>query len=173
MKGMYSFIFQSRQMPILRIFLFMFIFSGFFSCKGQVESKSFQVLLHTMLKETVPIMTVDELEKRKEDLPLLLDAREKKEYQVSHLPKAKWVGFEDFELSRLAGVPKDQEIVVYCSIGVRSEKIGEKLQAAGYKNVKNLYGSLFEWVNQGNTVYDQKEKPTPKFMPTIKNGASG
>jgi len=44
--------------------------------------------------------------------------------------------------------------VVYCSIGVRSEDIGEKLMDAGYNNVTNLYGGIFEWKNKGNQVYD-------------------
>ena len=44
--------------------------------------------------------------------------------------------------------------VVYCSIGVRSEKIGEKLQAAGYTNVKNLYGGIFQWKGEGEKVVD-------------------
>jgi hypothetical protein len=50
--------------------------------------------------------------------------------------------------------------VVYCTVGVRSEKVGEKLKAAGYQNVRNLYGSIFEWVNQGNPVVDNQGKPT-------------
>ena len=57
-------------------------------------------------------------------------------------------------------MPKDASIVIYCSVGVRSEKIGEKLIAAGYTNVKNLYGSIFEWVNEGNAVYNMNGKAT-------------
>jgi len=30
----------------------------------------------------------------------------------------------------------------------------------GYKNVYNLYGSIFEWVNDGNEVVDKNNKPT-------------
>jgi hypothetical protein len=49
---------------------------------------------------------------------------------------------------------------VYCSIGYRSEKIGEQLQKLGYKNVYNLYGSLFAWVNRGYEVVDINNKST-------------
>ena len=38
----------------------------------------------------------------------------------------------------------------------------EKLKAAGYRNVRNLYGSIFEWVNQDNPVVDNQGKPTQK-----------
>jgi hypothetical protein len=47
----------------------------------------------------------------------------------------------------------DAHIVLYCSLGSRSEKIAEKLISAGYKNVYNLYGGIFEWINAGQPVY--------------------
>jgi rhodanese-related sulfurtransferase len=135
---------------------------NFFSCQAQVESGVFNVLLKAMLKETVPTISVDELAKRDLKKITLLDARSKEEFEVSHLKDARWVGYDDFDLSRVKGLNKDEEIVIYCSIGVRSEKIGEKLQKAGFKNVKNLYGSIFEWVNTGNTVFGPDGKPTEK-----------
>ena len=45
-------------------------------------------------------------------------------------------------------------VIVYCSIGKRSEDVTLKLKKAGYTNVKNLYGGIFEWVNQGHPVYN-------------------
>jgi predicted sulfurtransferase len=48
-------------------------------------------------------------------------------------------------------------------VGVRSEKIGEKLIAAGYKNVLNLYGGIFEWVNQNHPVYKQNGVQTAEI----------
>lgn len=141
--------------------IFLFMFSFFQKSYAQVQSKAFKVLLDTMLSESVPIVSCDELKKMNH--VVLLDAREKREFEVSHLKDARWIGYDTFSFSNLKDIPKDAPIVVYCSIGVRSEKIGEKLQKAGYKNVKNLYGSIFEWVNQGNTVYDMSGKPTTKI----------
>jgi len=128
---------------------------------SQVESKSFDILLKSMLKNTVTKISVKELIP-KIDKVVLLDAREPQEYEVSHLKNAKFVGFNQFNINTLQDIPKNSEIVVYCSIGVRSEKIGEKLKAAGYTNVKNLYGSIFEWVNQGNQVFNTQNLPTKK-----------
>ena len=128
---------------------------------SQVESKSFDILLKSMLKNTVTKISVKELIP-KIDQVVLLDAREPQEFEVSHLKNAKFVGFNQFNISTLQNIPKNYEIVVYCSIGVRSEKIGEKLKAAGFTNVKNLYGSIFEWVNQGNQVFDTRNLPTKK-----------
>jgi len=92
-----------------------------------------------------------------------LDARELEEFEVSHLRNARYVGFNNFSLEVIKDIPKTTPIVVYCSIGVRSEKIGEKLLAAGYTNVKNCYGSIFEWVNQGNEIVDMQNQPTKKI----------
>ncbi|WP_394748075.1 rhodanese-like domain-containing protein [Spongiimicrobium salis] len=90
---------------------------------------------------------------------LLLDAREKEEYNVSHIKGALWVGYDDFKKTRLKAIPKNKKIVVYCSVGYRSEKITQKLLKAGYTDVSNLYGGIFEWVNQGHQV-ENKEGAT-------------
>ncbi len=92
----------------------------------------------------------------------LLDTRKKEEYEVSHLKDALWVGDKAFDPKKvLEAIPdKEKPIVVYCSIGVRSEDIGEKLLAMGYTNVQNLYGGIFEWKNKENPVYNLKEQPT-------------
>ncbi len=121
-------------------------------------SKPFGIMVDALIKESVPVVTCTELKQMPD--AVLLDAREKREYAVSHLPKARWIGHTDFDLSRVANIPKTAPIVVYCSVGYRSEKVGEKLKAAGFTNVRNLYGSLFEWVNQGNPVVDSTGKPT-------------
>lgn len=143
-------------------FLFL-IFIMFLSktTNAQVKSKAFDSLLNVMVTKSVPTVGCEDIKKMKN--VELLDTREKREYEVSHLKDARWVGFDTFDLKSVAAIPKDANIVVYCSIGVRSGKIGEKLMQAGYKNVHNFYGSIFEWVNQGNPVYDMAGKPTNKI----------
>ncbi|WP_076498988.1 rhodanese-like domain-containing protein [Belliella pelovolcani] len=86
---------------------------------------------------------------------VLLDTREKREFEVSHLENAKWVGYETFDLEVMKTIPKDQVVIVYCSIGARSQEIGKKLQSAGYTQVYNLYGGIFHWVNEGKPVHNQ------------------
>lgn len=111
-------------------------------------------------KETVPYIHPDKVSDTASFV--LLDTREKEEYEVSHLKDALWVGDKTFDPKRvLEAIPdKEKPIVVYCSIGVRSEDIGEKLLAMGYTNVQNLYGGIFEWKNKDGAVYNLKEQPT-------------
>lgn len=115
--------------------------------------KKLNKALEQLNTESVPYIHVEEV-KSLENM-VLLDTRQKEEFTVSHLKNAIWVGYELFEQEKVSSLIEDKNtpIVVYCSIGVRSEDVGEKLQKAGYTNVKNLYGGIFEWKNQGNSVY--------------------
>lgn len=138
------------------------ILSIFQTIVVSAQSKSFDLLLRNMIKKTVPTIKVRELKSKKNEF-VLLDARERNEFEVSHIKNARFVGYNNFSLDSVKDLPLSTPIVVYCSIGVRSEKIGEKLIAAGYSNVKNCYGSIFEWVNEGNEVVDMEDKPTLKI----------
>jgi rhodanese-related sulfurtransferase len=116
--------------------------------QGHCENAQFDKKVASMLKFSVPAIDVKTLKDHAQPY-LLLDAREPEEYQVSHLPQAQNCGYEDFDLKKWEKMDKNQPVIVYCSIGYRSEKIAEKLKAAGFTKVMNLYGSIFEWVNRG------------------------
>ena len=105
---------------------------------------------------------------------LVLDARENNEFNVSHLKNAIYVGYDHFSLPTVTEKVKDKNkpIVVYCSIGVRSEDIAEKLKRAGYTNVFNLYGGIFEWKNKGGSVYDNSGNETQKVHAYSKEWSS-
>ena len=134
----------------------------FFISLTCVSQSTIPEVLKKYNKNTVQYITVEELKATKN--VLLLDTREPYEYIVSHLDNAVCVGHTKFNSKEfVTQFPnKESEIVVYCSIGVRSEQIGEKLLKLGYKNVKNLYGGIFEWKNKDNIVVDEKNKETDK-----------
>lgn len=120
--------------------------------------------LKGMYKNTVELITVNELyvEKNANSGLVLLDAREINEFKVCHIEGARCIGYNNFSIEVMEDIPKNSEIVIYCSLGVRSEHIGERLKEAGYKNVKNLYGGIFEWKYQDQIVVDKKGNPTEK-----------
>ena len=127
-----------------------------------VAQKKLDKTLKKFNRESVPYIQVEEVEQLEE--LLLLDAREREEFDVSHIKNAIWVGHKKFHLDSVVSKieNKNSTIVVYCSIGVRSENIGEKLMRAGYTNVTNLYGGIFEWKNKGYPVYDNSDSETEK-----------
>jgi rhodanese-related sulfurtransferase len=85
---------------------------------------------------------------------VILDTREKVEFEISRIQNAIWIGYDDFDISRIDSIEKNQEIIIYCSVGYRSSKIGEELIESGYKNVKNLYGGIFNWANENRPLYN-------------------
>lgn len=148
-------------MLITKAKILFLLFALFLFChtktQGQnnrmVKSKSYHVLLKKLLKHDVPEISVEILSKIEHSV-LLLDARELEEFNVSHLRNAKFVGYKNFDIYSLNDANKDQPILVYCSVGYRSEKITENLINVGFTNVQNLYGGIFEWKNKKLDVVD-------------------
>ena len=137
------------------IYIFVFFISA--SISGQ---NSLKKLLKKYNTESVSYASVEMIKSNPNYV--LLDARELKEYKVSHLKNAIHVGYDHFNLKETSTklTNKKAAIIVYCSIGIRSEDIAEKLQKAGYKNIYNLFGGIFEWKNKENIVVDSKNQPT-------------
>ena len=130
---------------------------GVFSSDGQeVQNSGYQFVLKNLLSHSVNEVSVEACD----TTAIFLDAREWVEYDVSRLPGAIWVGYEDFDPERVAALDKSAKVVVYCSIGYRSEKIAERLDSAGFTDVSNLYGGIFEWKNQDRVVVTSNDQET-------------
>ncbi|MFT7377599.1 MAG: rhodanese-related sulfurtransferase [Sphingobacteriales bacterium] len=130
----------------------MFSLTTLFGCaQKKVGSGAYNMTLKALLSHSVPEVEVKDISDTSD--VFFLDSRAKAEFEVSHIKGAKWVGYDDFDLARVSEVSKDKKIVVYCSVGFRSEKISEKLIADGFTNVSNLYGGIFEWKNQDKPVF--------------------
>jgi rhodanese-related sulfurtransferase len=80
--------------------------------------------------------------------PLLLDVRTEAEWNVSHIPGARRVDPNATAEIAGRGIAKDAPVVIYCSVGYRSSNVANRLRAAGFSNVSNLEGSIFEWANE-------------------------
>ena len=138
--------------------LFMTFFLG--SKAQEVGSTAFDIILRGVLSHTVNEVSVQDVKGKTEIL--FVDAREQSEYEVSHIKDAVFVGYDNLDLSDLGKVDKNKEVVVYCSVGYRSEKVAEKLLEIGFSDVSNLYGGIFEWINQKQIVVNLKNEPTDK-----------
>jgi rhodanese-related sulfurtransferase len=144
-----------------RLILFIFLFSiAKWSPAQEVGSRAYGWMLDGLLDHSVPEVSVNDVQDLRSYV--WLDAREEEEFNVSHIPNAIHVGYDHFDMDALHGVGKDQQILVYCSVGYRSERIAEKLRDAGYSQASNLYGGIFEWVNQGRTLVDSENNVTER-----------
>jgi len=129
--------------------------------KAICQNPKFDKKVANTLSHTVDFISPIQLAQIK-DQSFVLDTRELEEYNISHIPGAHYSSYSEFDIEPYLELPRDTTLVVYCSIGYRSEKIGEKLQAAGFTNVYNLYGSLFEWANQEFPLEDKAGEKTNK-----------
>jgi molybdopterin/thiamine biosynthesis adenylyltransferase/rhodanese-related sulfurtransferase len=100
------------------------------------------------VKNGIPQMSVKDLKQRidaGEDV-FILDVREPYEYQIAQIG-GKLIPQNDVP-QRLAEIPRDQEIVVQCRSGARSQKIAEFLKQSGYAQVVNLAGGILAWSDE-------------------------
>jgi phage shock protein E len=86
--------------------------------------------------------------------PYVLDVRTADEYVSGHVPGAVNIPHDQLA-GRLAEVPKDRDVVLYCRSGRRAMLAGEVLADHGYARLEYLQGDMPAWVEQGRPV----EKP--------------
>ena len=79
---------------------------------------------------------------------MFLDVRTPGEYNGGHVPSAKNIPVQVLS-SRLAEVPQDKTVYVYCESGVRSTRAVKLLVEAGYTNVINMKASMRGWRGAG------------------------
>ena len=135
----------------------------FFGATTSVAQQTIEEVLLKYNKQSIPYIYSEMLVDIQNDPSIvLLDTREKKEFEVSHIKGALYAGYKDFNLQKVLKniKSKDAQIIVYCSLGVRSEDIAEILQKAGYTNIKNLYGGIFNWKNKNLPLVNKQQKQT-------------
>lgn len=81
----------------------------------------------------------------------VLDVRTLGEYQQARLQAARLIPIDQV-LGRLAEIPADQPILVYCAVGSRSSQVAEFLDRQGYGEVYNLFGGIWGWRLRGLPV---------------------
>ncbi len=81
---------------------------------------------------------------------VIIDVREKEEFDQGHLPCAIHLskGVLERDIEKVIVNP-DAEIVVYCSGGYRSILAADNLQKMGYTQVKSLIAGSRAWQAQG------------------------
>ena len=112
-------------------------------------------MLAGMYRFTIPLIRPEEaVGLMKEKKILFFDIRSKVEYEVSHIAGAEFYDYETFNVLEIDKSLKEEMIIMYCSVGYRSELAAEKLKKSGFKNIYNLYGGIFQWVYEDYEVVD-------------------
>jgi rhodanese-related sulfurtransferase len=78
----------------------------------------------------------------------ILDVREPEEWQQVHIPDATLIPLAELP-NRVSELPTDQEIVVVCRSGNRSQAGRDILTKAGFDQVASMAGGMNEWSASG------------------------
>jgi len=108
------------------------------------------MIISTILPTQIQLITPQELrQKINHQSVVLIDVREKDEYDQGHIPTALLRPLSKFSPQQLQSYPN---IVLYCRSGKRSHTAAEKLIAQGVNSVTELQGGISAWQDAGFAV---------------------
>src|SRR5579871_4156185 len=117
---------------------------------GPLEVARDKAVAEASIVEGIPQITVEQLKKKldaKEDI-FVLDVREPHEYPIANLGAPLIpVGSIESRISEIAA-HKNDEVIIHCRSGARSQKAALVLKAAGFTNVSNLTGGILAWAEK-------------------------
>jgi len=93
-------------------------------------------------------ITVQEAYQMYEEGAFVLDVREPDEWEDYRIPDTTLIPLSQLS-NRLNEVPRDQEVVVVCRSGNRSQEGRDILLEAGFEKVTSMSGGVLEWRQAG------------------------
>ncbi len=115
------------------------------------EQKGYADLVADAKKKITEISPTDAAAKAKStDDAVIVDVREKDEFDESHIPDAVHMSRGMLELEVEDKFPdRNTTIICHCGGGGRSALAAESLQKMGYKNVRSMAGGFRAWKAAG------------------------
>lgn len=138
---------QSWWLLLSSILLAALVLLGLAGCASQPAA----VAEPTAGEALAPEISVDQAHALYEDGTFVLDVRTQEEWNDFHIPNTTLIPLDQLE-SRLSEVPADQEIVVVCRSGNRSQAGRDILKQAGYENVTSMAGGVTAWRSAGYPI---------------------
>jgi len=150
--------FQTTIWATLAVVFVAIIAAMWFSAQGGLKVTEGVVNWRYNVTE-LPVAELARLLEAAPDQLLLFDVRTPKEFAVSHLPGAQRLNPEMSAqkfLQQHADKITGRQLVFYCSVGVRSASLADRVAAkiASNENVKirNLRGGIFRWAAQARPL---------------------
>jgi rhodanese-related sulfurtransferase len=114
------------------------------------ELSPYQKLVAEAKKNIAEISPEDAAQKLQNAEAVVIDVREKDEYDEGHIPHAINLSRGTIELDIEEKVPDPNAMIIcHCGGGGRSALAAESLQKMGYKNVRSMAGGLRAWKAAG------------------------
>jgi rhodanese-related sulfurtransferase len=94
---------------------------------------------------------------------VVIDLRDQGEFTQGHIPNARHIPLTELE-RRTAELEKlkARPLIFCCASGMRSNSAISKLKKAGFDNLFNLRGGMFEWQKAGQPVSRKTKKEKSK-----------
>ena len=96
--------------------------------------------------------------------PLLIDVRERNEFEASRVAGAVLVPISEFT-AREAEIPRDRPLLVMCHMGSRSASATMFLRSRGWTDVRNVEGGIDAWERAGLPVLHGTPQPGDGELP--------
>lgn len=96
-----------------------------------------------MLRKYIEPSALKKLTENPVDSIWIIDVRSEKAYLSGHIPTAKSFPSGTI-MSRLNEIPKDNYLILYCTVGGMAEIVSKKLKKAGYKRYM-VWGGISRW----------------------------
>ena len=110
----------------------------------------FEKLVADAKKKITEISPQDAAAKSRRGEAVIVDVREKDEWDEEHIPNATHLSRGTIELDIEEKVPDVNALIVcHCGGGGRSALAADSLQKMGYKNVRSLAGGFKAWKAAG------------------------
>jgi rhodanese-related sulfurtransferase len=130
------------------------------------EHKRFENLVAEAKKNITEISPEEAAQKMQDHAAVIVDVREKDEWEQEHIPHAINLSRGTIELDIEEKIPDPNTVIIcHCGGGGRSALAAESLQKMGYKNVRSMAGGFKAWkaaslptvkqagpINQGTTT---------------------
>ena len=114
------------------------------------EHAGFEKLVAEAKKKITEISPTEAAAKSKSGEAVIVDVREKDEWDESHIPDAVHMSRGTVELEVEEKFPdRNTTIICHCGGGGRSALAAESLQKMGYKNVRSMAGGFRAWKAAG------------------------
>jgi len=114
------------------------------------ELSGYQKLVAEAKKHVTEISPQDAATKLNSGDAVVIDVRDKDEWDEAHIPGATHMSRGTIELDIEEQVPDPNAMIIcHCGGGGRSALAAETLQKMGYKNVRSLAGGLKAWKTVG------------------------
>jgi rhodanese-related sulfurtransferase len=92
-----------------------------------------------------------EARERQEQGALLIDVRERDEWQAGHAPGAHHVPLGELP-AELERIPPEREVLFICQVGMRSARAVAQARGRGLERATNVRGGMAAWEKSGLPV---------------------